>query len=66
MTGSRRQVSLPEDLCATLEQKFGHKFPNFEALLEFALRELARDDAARLDLQEQRLIEQRLRELGYL
>jgi hypothetical protein len=30
------------------------------------LRELLRDDASQADQQEQRLVEERLRELGYL
>ena len=66
MSGPRRNISLPDDLCAAAQQKFGHKFADVEALLEYILRELVRDDAARLDEEEQRMIEQRLRELGYL
>jgi hypothetical protein len=61
-----RDVQLPADLCAAAEKKFGHVFAGLEELLVFVLRDLARDEAARSDEDEQRLVEQRLRELGYL
>ena len=61
-----RDVQLPADLCAAAEKKFGHVFASLEELLVFVLRDLARDEAARADEAEQRLVEQRLRELGYL
>ena len=68
-----RQVRLPEELCAAVEAKFGNKFGqtsanrfgNVEELLVFVLQELLRDDAAQSEA-EQRLVEERLRELGYL
>jgi hypothetical protein len=62
----RRQVSLPEGLCAAAEQRFGGEFQSVEALIEFVLRELLRDDARKLDLQEKEILEQRLRDLGYI
>jgi uncharacterized membrane protein YgcG len=37
-----------------------------EAFLEFVLRELVRDDAGALDQAEQAVLEQRLRDLGYI
>jgi hypothetical protein len=61
-----REVQLPADLCARVEKRFGHSFANLEELLTFVLRDLSRDDAAQLDQAEQRLVEERLRELGYL
>ena len=68
-----RQVRLPEELCAAVEAKFGNasgqksgnKFGNVEELLVFVLQDLLRDDAAQSEA-EQRLVEERLRELGYL
>jgi hypothetical protein len=57
-----RTVSLPADLCIRAEKKFG----SLEQLLEYVLRDLLRDDAAQRDEGEQRMIEQRLRDLGYL
>lgn len=61
-----RAVQLPAELCAAAEKRFGHKFASVEELLTFLLQDLLRDDADQADLTEQRLVEQRLRELGYL
>lgn len=61
-----RDVRLPADLCAATEKRFGGTFANLEELLVFVLRELSRDQASQLDQAEQRLVEERLRELGYL
>jgi len=55
-------VSLPGDLCMRAEKKFG----SLEQLLESVLRDLLRDDDAQMGEAEQRLIEHRLRDLGYL
>lgn len=63
---ARRQVSLPEELCALSEQKFGRRFGSLEMFLEFVLRELARDDNQALDKAEQAVLEKRLQDLGYL
>jgi len=61
-----RTVRLPADLCDTAEKKFGQKFGSLEDLLAFVLRDLTSDEARKFDEAEQRLVEQRLRELGYL
>lgn len=61
-----RNVSLPENLCAAAEEKFGQSFGGLQEFLIFVLRELVNDQAGRMDEEEQRLVEQRLRELGYL
>lgn len=61
-----RTVSLPAELCIQAEKKFGKKFGSLEQVLEYVLRDLVRDDAAQADEGEQRMIEQRLRDLGYL
>jgi hypothetical protein len=61
-----RNVNLPAELCVQAEKKFDEKFGSLEQLLEYVLRDLLRDDAAQADEGEQRVIEQRLRELGYL
>lgn len=61
-----RQVQLPEDLCATAEKKFAARFHSVEELLEFVLRDLVQDSAASADENEQRIVEERLRELGYI
>ena len=61
-----REVRLPAELCAAAEKKFAKKFGSVEELLTFILRDLSRDEALQLDHAEQRIIEERLRELGYM
>jgi hypothetical protein len=61
-----REIRLPADLCAAAETKFAQSFGSVEELLVFVLRELARDDTSQFDQAEQKLVEERLRELGYL
>jgi hypothetical protein len=65
-TPARRQISLPEDLCVAAERLYGSRFENLESLLEFVLRELTRNEAEKLDQREQAILEQRLRDLGYI
>ncbi len=66
MPEEMRDVRLPAGLCAAAEKRFGQRFANLEELLIFVLRDLSRDDVSALDQSEQRLVEERLRELGYL
>ncbi len=66
MTEEMREVRLPADLCAAAEKRFGKTFANVDEILTAVLRDLANDDVSALDQSEQRLVEQRLRELGYL
>jgi len=61
-----RDVRLPAELCAAVERKFAGKFGSLEELLTFVLQDLSRDDVAQLDQNEQKLVEERLRDLGYL
>jgi hypothetical protein len=61
-----REIRLSADLCSAAEQRFGAKFAKIEDLLEFLLRELLRDESVQADQEEQRMLEQRLRDLGYL
>ncbi|MFZ0732394.1 MAG: hypothetical protein WAM79_08735 [Candidatus Sulfotelmatobacter sp.] len=61
-----REVRLPAALCETAEKKFQQKFATVEELLIFVLRDLTCDEALLADQAEQRLVEERLRELGYL
>ncbi len=63
---ARRQISLPEELCASAEQQFGARFGGLQSFLEFVLRELVRNDAEVLDKAERAVLEKRLRDLGYL
>ena len=64
--GEIRQIGLPEDLCSAAEQKFRDRFHSVQELLEFILRDLLQDPATTLDQDEQRILEERLRELGYI
>jgi hypothetical protein len=66
MTGSSRQVSLPEDLCSAAEELYRKRFPSLEELIVFLLEEVTRQDSVRLDQEEQRIIEKRLKDLGYI
>jgi len=61
-----RDLRLPADICAAAEERFGQYFGSLEDLLGFVLRELLRDEARQLDQSEQRIVEERLRELGYI
>jgi hypothetical protein len=61
-----RTVSLPEDLCGEAEKWMAGRFDSLEALLSFLLQEIVKDDAGKLDLAEEQIVEQRLRELGYI
>jgi len=61
-----RNVSLSAELCSAAENKFRGRFANIEKLLEAVLRELVRDDAAEMDDADRRMVEERLRDLGYL
>ena len=62
----QRKINLPEQLCQAAEQRFSPRYPNIESLLEFVLRELLQNDPDILDRKEQALLEDRLRNLGYL
>jgi hypothetical protein len=61
-----RTLNLPEDLCAAAEKCLTGRFDSLEALFGFLLQEIAKDDTARFDAADEKIIEQRLRDLGYL
>jgi len=66
MSSDFREVRLPDELCREAERRFGARFGSLEELLVFVLRELLRDQAAQMDQAEQRVIEKRLKDLGYI
>ena len=66
MPESLREVRLPSQLCEAAEKQFAAHFGSLEELLEFVLRNLLRDEGSRMDEAEQRLVEERLRDLGYI
>jgi hypothetical protein len=61
-----RTISLPEELCTKAEQKFQHRYENVEEFVIAVMTELLRDDATRMDMSEQKIIEERLKGLGYI
>lgn len=66
-TNSCRELRLPAELCAALEKRIqGTKFRSLEDFLTYVLRELTSSGSEQAEEQERKVIEQRLRELGYL
>jgi len=61
-----RTVTLPEDLCAAAEKCLTGRFDSLEALFSFLLQEIAKDNTGRRDAADEQIIEQRLKDLGYL
>ena len=66
MTAALRQVTLPGDLCSAAEELYGKRFPSLEKLIVFLLEEVTRQDEMGLDQKEKRIIEERLKALGYI
>jgi hypothetical protein len=66
MPEDMRELRLPAELCRTAEERFAAQYGGLEQFLEFVLRQLVRDDAAQMDQAEQKIIEERLKDLGYL
>jgi hypothetical protein len=66
MPDAARDVRLPSELCQAAELKFGERFGSLEQFLIFVLQELVRDEATAMDEAETRIIEQRLKDLGYI
>jgi hypothetical protein len=61
-----REIRLPAELCAAAEQRFGSTFRSVDELVVFLLQELVRGDTLDLDRADQAVVEQRLRDLGYM
>jgi len=59
-------VQLPSSICEAVEKRYGSRFDNIEAFLVFVLKELTNDNALKADEAELHLVEERLRDLGYL
>jgi hypothetical protein len=66
MSSELREVRLPVELCRDAERRFAARFASVEELLVFVLQELLRDQATPMDQAEQRVIEKRLKDLGYI
>jgi len=61
-----RTVNLPEDLCVAAEKFMKGRFESLEALISFLLQEVVKDDVSKFDQAEEQMIEQRLKDLGYI
>lgn len=61
-----RTIQLPERLCATAEKWMSGRFDTLEAMLGFLLSEIIKDDEGQFDQAEQEMLEQRLKDLGYM
>lgn len=66
MVDQYRSVQLPEDLCSEAEVWLKGRFESLEALIIFALQETINDQGAKLDQQEEEMVQQRLKDLGYI
>jgi len=64
---SARELRLPGHLCEAAEQLIkGTRFKTVEELLSFVLQELTSRNSAQSEAEERKVIEERLRDLGYL
>ncbi len=61
-----RTIKLPEDLCAAAEKYAAGRFDGLESLVSFLLQEILKDEGVKFDRAEEQMIEQRLRDLGYI
>jgi len=61
-----RTIQLPGELCTAAEKRYGSSFGSLEELLIFILENLTNDDTRMADQIERQMIEERLRDLGYL
>jgi hypothetical protein len=66
MAEGMRDLQLSVDLCRRAEEMYGPRFGTLEQFLTHVLEQLVRDDAAKMDQDEQRIIEERLKDLGYI
>ena len=66
MPEETRQLRLPSQLCESAEQKYANRFATLEQLITYVLEQLVFDDATKMDQDEQRIIEERLKDLGYI
>jgi hypothetical protein len=66
MPDNMRSLQLPEELCEAAEQRFGKRFGKLEDFMTYVLQQLTKEDADRMDQGEQRIIAERLKDLGYI
>lgn len=62
-----REIRLPAHLCDAVEQMIKNtRFATAEEFLTFVLQELTSRDSAQSEEHERKVIEERLKDLGYL
>ncbi len=61
-----RELKLPEDLCAAAEKYAAGRFDTVEHLVSFLLQEILKNEGIKFDRAEEEMIEQRLKDLGYI
>jgi uncharacterized protein (DUF1697 family) len=66
MPEDMRNLQLSRELCERVEQRFGQRFGKIEDFLVYVMERLVRYDAKAMDQEEQRIIEERLKDLGYI
>jgi hypothetical protein len=66
MTKKWREVRLPVELCEAAERQYADQYASLEELLTFMLSYVTRKEAERMDQAELEIVQQRLRDLGYV
>jgi hypothetical protein len=66
MSDGMRDLQLSSNLCSRAEEMYRKRFGSVEQFLTYVLEQLLRDDGAKMDQDEQRIIEERLKDLGYI
>jgi hypothetical protein len=66
VTEQWRSIRLQGDLCKVVEERYSKEFSGIEELVTFLLQALMTNDPSRLDARELEIVEQRLKDLGYL
>ena len=66
MTDNLREVQLSSELCEAVERKYAARFGGLGPFLNFVLQEVVRDDTSKMDQAEEQIVEERLKDLGYI
>jgi len=66
MTKEWRVVCLPVELCEAAERQYGDQYASLEELLTFMLGYVTRGEVERMDQAELEIVQQRLKDLGYV
>lgn len=61
-----RTLRVPENLCREAETKFGLRFGTVDEFVTAMMAELLRNQSEIMDQAEEKIIEERLKSLGYI